>query len=173
MGRIALKYPGLVAQLSLVGMVSRYLFFLSILAFNLWGEGLRRFIDETHVNLRWIFSRYTLAGGTILLIGAFWLLRSGTPVELYQSQALQFNAQNTVLDIEVLTSEALRGRESGSQDAHLAAQYIAARMEEIGLFPGGADVLTHTPADSIENIDYAKLQQTGQTVTLTVTLRMD
>ena len=115
------------------------LFFLSILAFNLWGEGLRRLLDEARINLRWIFSRYALAGGAILLVGFFWLLRSSTPIELYRSQALQFNAQNTVMDIEVLGSDQLHGRESGTGDAYLAAQYIASRMQEIGLFPAGDD----------------------------------
>ncbi len=113
------------------------MFFLSILAFNLWGEGLRRFLAESRISLNRFINRYTLIGGLVLLVGSAWAMRSVTPMELYKSQARQFDAARAMQDIQELSSPAYRGRESGTDSDRLTADYIAARMQEIGLFPGG------------------------------------
>ena len=41
------------------------------------------------------------------------------------------------LDIRALSSPEFEGRETGTEGAKRAAEYIAQRMEEIGLFPAG------------------------------------
>ncbi|UZK64896.1 M28 family peptidase [Sphingomonas sp. M1-B02] len=41
--------------------------------------------------------------------------------------------------IQFLASDAMRGREAGTQDYDVAAEYVAAQMLAIGLKPGGAD----------------------------------
>ena len=111
-------------------------FFLSIFTFNLWGEGLRRFLRESRINLNKLVNRYTVTAGTVLLLGIMWVMRTTTPVEMYKNQAAQFDANNVIADIEILASEELRGRESGKTGATEAAGYIAERMAEIGLMPG-------------------------------------
>ena len=112
-------------------------FFLAIFAFNIFGEGLRRFMDETRISLRLLFNRYVaLAGIAVLLLG--WALyRSGSPLDVYTSQARQFSAQNAMQDIAELSSAPYQGRESGTEGYDLAAETIARRMEEVGLLPGG------------------------------------
>ncbi len=133
------------------------MFFISILAFNLWGEGLRRFLAESRISLNRFINRYTLIGGLVLLIGSAWAMRSVTPMELYKSQARQFDASRAMQDIQTLSSMAFRGRESGTESDAMTAEYIAGRMKEIGLFPAGTKdtylqeqinpkfVLTETP----------------------------
>lgn len=111
-------------------------FFLSIFTFNLWGEGLRRFLRDSRINLNKLVNRYTLAAAAVLLLGISWVMRSTTPMDMYKSQAATFNAENVMADIEYLASEDLRGRESGKAGATEAAEYIAERMAEIGLMPG-------------------------------------
>jgi len=113
------------------------LFFISILTFNVLGEGLRRFLEESRINLNRFLNRYTLLATIAALIGAYALFRSATPMNLYRSQAMAFDAQNTAADIERLTSLDFKGREAGTEGSLLAAEYIAGRMEEIGLFPAG------------------------------------
>lgn len=112
-------------------------FFLAILAFNLLGEGFRRFILETRFNLNRLVNRYTLVSGLAALTILALLLRTTAPIAEYKSQALLFDASRAMVDIEVLASPGFQGRETGTGGARMAAEYIASRMEEIGLFPAG------------------------------------
>lgn len=110
-------------------------FFVAILAFNLMGEGLRHFIEESRINLSRLFNRYTFSGLAVAVIAASFLMQGVAPINLYRSQAREFNAQNVLADIEALTGPQFAGRESGTEGNRLAAEYVAERMEEIGLFP--------------------------------------
>ncbi|MBN1886363.1 MAG: ABC transporter permease subunit [Thermoflexales bacterium] len=112
-------------------------FFAAILAFNLWGEGMRRWLDETRLNVARLANRYTLLAVGVLAAGLGWSLHSSTPIELYKSQAACFDPQAVMQDIAALSSPEFSGRESGTWGANLAAQYIAARMREIGVQPAG------------------------------------
>jgi peptide/nickel transport system permease protein len=112
-------------------------FFASILSFNLWGEGLRRFLEESRINLTRFINRYSALALAAVLIIASILLRSAAPVELYRSQAAGFNEERALADIAALSAPEMMGRETGLPQARLAADYIADQMEEIGLLPGG------------------------------------
>lgn len=114
-------------------------FFLVIVAFNLWGEGLRRFLAEGRVNVSRLFNRYTALTAGVAVVGLVWILRSTAPLGVYRSQARQFDGGRALEDVRVLASPELGGRETGMPGAELAAQYIARRMKEIGLQPGGED----------------------------------
>jgi hypothetical protein len=112
-------------------------FFLAIVAFNLWGEGLRRFLVESRVNISRLFNKYTAVAAGVAMLGLVWVVRSTAPLEIYRSQAKQFDAQQALEDVQVLASPEFQGRETGTQGAELAAEHIARRMKEIGLFPAG------------------------------------
>jgi len=113
-------------------------FFVSILAFNLLGEGLRRFLDEGRINLGRLINRYTILIGTLLVAGLFFLVRTNAPVDLYRAEALNYEEKQTQAIIEKLASPEFMGRETGTEGARLAAEYIAEQMEEIGLQTGGS-----------------------------------
>ena len=112
-------------------------FFLAIVAFNVWGEGLRRFLAEGRINLSRLFNKYTGLVAVVAVVGLVWLLRATAPLGVYQTQARQFDAEQALEDIRVLASPEFYGRETGTPGAALAAEYIAGRMKEIGLDPGG------------------------------------
>jgi len=112
-------------------------FFLSIMAFNILGEGLRRFLDESQANLSRLFNRYTFATGVAAIIVLSLLLQASTPLGVYRPEGLKFDTQRVMQDIEALSSFEFQGRETGTPGAELAAQYIAQRMEENGLLPAG------------------------------------
>jgi peptide/nickel transport system permease protein len=112
-------------------------FFLAILAFNVWGEGLRRFLEQARINLGRLVNRYTAVAAGVAVLGLVGVLRSTAPMALYRSQAQEFDAQRALADIQVLASPEFQGRETGMPGAKLAADYIAGRMEEIGLLPAG------------------------------------
>lgn len=112
-------------------------FFISILGFNLLGEGLRRFLEETRININRLINRYSLAAMTALILGVYWMVQSTAPVALYKEQAKSFNASRALGVISTLTSPAMEGRESGLNGQKEAASYIAEQMAQIGLSPAG------------------------------------
>lgn len=112
-------------------------FFLAIVAFNLWGEGLRRFLDESRINVSRLVNRYSLIALVVCGLGAGWLVRASTPIGVYSSYAKAYDTQRTMATIQQLTSPEMQGRETGTPGAERAAQYIAQQMQEIGLFPAG------------------------------------
>lgn len=111
--------------------------FLAILAFNLLGEGMRRFLAESRLNVARLVNRYTVPTVGLLVLGLVWVVRSAAPIELYRPEAQRFDAQRVVADIRALTTPELQGRETGTPGAQAAAEYIARRMDEIGLLPAG------------------------------------
>ncbi|MCJ7677875.1 MAG: ABC transporter permease subunit [Anaerolineales bacterium] len=112
-------------------------FFLAIFAFNLWGEGLRRFLDDTRINLSRLLNRnmLLLAAAGAVVVGL--ILNAASPRAQYRDTALQFDAASVQADIEALASAAAEGRETGMPGARIAAEYIASRMQAIGLQPAG------------------------------------
>ena len=110
-------------------------FFASIFIFNLWGEGLRRFITEARINLNKIINRYTLFGGALVILLITFGLKANSPLELYKDHVKTFDTNRAMQHIEVLSSDEYFGRESGTGSAIQSAEYIADQMEEIGLFP--------------------------------------
>jgi ABC-type dipeptide/oligopeptide/nickel transport system permease component len=112
-------------------------FFISIFAFNLTGEGLRRFLDESHANLSRLFNRYTFSAAIALSVVLALVLRSASPMSLYRPDAQKFSPQNVQRDIQALSAWDMEGRETGTLGAERAAEYIAQRMQEVGLIPAG------------------------------------
>src|SRR6266540_1876810 len=112
-------------------------FFLSILAFNLFGEGLRRFLEDSQVNLSRLFNRYTFSAlvGTVVILSL--VLQGASPMSIYRPDGMKFKSENVLRDIEALTQPNLQGRETGTPGAEMAAEYIAARMKDSGLLPAG------------------------------------
>ena len=112
-------------------------FFVSILAFNLTGDGLRRFLDDSHVNLSRLVNKYTLMAGVGLVIALNVLLQGASPLSVYRPEAQKFDVENVQRDIQALAALEMQGRESGTPGAQKSADYIAQRMDEVGLLPAG------------------------------------
>ncbi len=112
-------------------------FFIAILAFNVWGEGLRRLLEDTRVNLGRLVNRYTVIALALVVFGGGWLVRSTTPLEMYKEQAQQFDVQRAMEHVKTLSSTQFYGRESGTSRDWLAANYVAQQMKDIGLLPAG------------------------------------
>ena len=112
-------------------------FFISILTFNLWGEGLRRLIEGSRINISRLINRYTVVVGLIVIMISSWAFRANTPIRTYRSQAKQFDTERALADIRYLASPDFSGRESGLDGADAAARFLAGRMEEVGLFAAG------------------------------------
>ena len=111
--------------------------FLSIMTFNLFGEGLRRFLEDTYSNLSRLFNRYTLMIAVVLVVAVVLVLQSSTPLNVYRPEGLKFDEKRVIEDIKNLSSPKIQGRETGTPGATMAAIYISYRMSEIGIFPAG------------------------------------
>jgi peptide/nickel transport system permease protein len=111
--------------------------FLSIMTFNLLGEGLRHFLEDNAIGLGRFLNRYTLvaAAGVALVVAL--VLSSATPLNVYREEGLRFDAAHALEDTRTLSDPFFQGRETGTPGADLAAIYIAQRMAEVGLFPAG------------------------------------
>ena len=110
---------------------------ISIMTFNLFGEGLRRFLEDNAVAVGRLLNRYTVLAVASIAIVFSLVLRSSTPLNPYRAEGTRFEESRVLRDIRVLSDGRLQGRETGTAGADLAAIYIAQRMTEIGLAPAG------------------------------------
>jgi ABC-type dipeptide/oligopeptide/nickel transport system permease component len=133
-------------------------FFVSILGFNFFGEGLRRFMDIVGVRVARIANRYTLAA-SVGVVAIFFFSRGSTgTLPFFQEQAFVFNVQNAMATLEDLTSSIFEGRALGSPGYRAAGDYIADRFAALGLQPGG-EKMTYFQTRSR---DYAALVEEPQ-----------
>ena len=112
-------------------------FFIAILSFNLLGEGMRRLLDDIHFAVGKIVNRWSLSAAGGLVVGIVLVMQSTTPLAVYSEDAARFDTARAMDDAIALSAPIFQGRETGTPGAKAAADYIAARMLEIGLFPTG------------------------------------
>ena len=122
-----------------VGFYPMLAFFISILSFNLLGEGIRRMVNEGNPLLNKIINRYTLMLTIVAVLGYNWLSANSGSMPFFQEQARQFNESQAYQHLEHLTDPKLQGRALGSDGQDLAALYAALAFEEMGLQPGGSN----------------------------------
>lgn len=112
-------------------------FFVAILGFNLFGEGLRRLVDNTGITLPNLFNRYT-AGLLLVAVLAFnWAQSNTGALVFYRQQAHTFSGQSALDQVQRLTEPQFEGRALGTPGLTLTAQHLAAEFERLGLQPAG------------------------------------
>ncbi len=112
-------------------------FFLAILGFNLFGEGLRRLVDDVGLSFTPWFNRYMLALIVIAIFGFNWVQQNTGPVVFYRQNAREFTGQQAWAYVEMLTDPALQGRALGTAGLDTAAELLAAQFKAVGLQPAG------------------------------------
>ncbi len=135
-------------------------FFLSIITFNLFGEGLRRFLEDSRVNLNRLLNRYTLLA-TLAAVGVFaWVMQSQSAISTYREVASQFDETRAMQVISDLTNPIFHGRESGTSADALTAEYISYQMEYAGLFPADGDgsFIHSMPVSRLHVIEQPRLE---------------
>ena len=120
-----------------MGLYPGLAFFGAILAFNLFGEGIRKLIDQVGVHVMRILNRYTLALAAGLVAAIFWIQGSTGSIVAYQQNARTFEGKAAKVDIEALTAPAAEGRNLGTLGLQVAAEWIAESFERLGLQPAG------------------------------------
>ena len=112
-------------------------FFFAVLAFNLFGEGLRRLVQDVGLSFNRLANRYTLAAVIVLIFALRWVESNSGSMVFLRQQANRFDQAGAMSHFNYLTEPALEGRAVGAAGADQAADYIAARFAEYGLQPGG------------------------------------
>ena len=113
-------------------------FFFAILAFNLFGEGLRRLVQDIGLNFNRLANRYTLIAAIALVVGLNWVQNNTGAIAFYKQHAHAFDGAQAATHLQALTDPALEGRAIGTEGIDRAADYIAQKFKEYGLQPGGA-----------------------------------
>ena len=112
-------------------------FFVAILGFNLFGEGLRRLAEGVGASFTRLINRYTLAAAALALVAVGWARDNVGPLPFYREQALAFDGERALVHVRYLASPELGGRRVGTPGIEAAADYIAQQFEAAGLQPAG------------------------------------
>jgi peptide/nickel transport system permease protein len=109
-------------------------FFISVVAFNTMGEGLRRLIEQAGFSTGFLLRKRMVLVIAGLTLAALFIMNNTGPAPWYQRAADAFNGDLAYEHIETLTGMA--GRASGQPSGDQAAAYIAERFEAYGLEAG-------------------------------------
>ncbi|NIM92851.1 MAG: ABC transporter permease subunit [Anaerolineales bacterium] len=112
-------------------------FFVAILGFNLFGEGIRRLVADLGVRITKLVNRYTIAGVVVAVLVIGWYQGSTGALAIYQLHASTFEAERAYEHIVSLTSEDMNGRSLGFDGLETSAQWIADQFESLGLQAAG------------------------------------
>jgi ABC-type dipeptide/oligopeptide/nickel transport system permease subunit len=111
--------------------------FVAVLAFNLFGEGIRRLVAQGHLVINRFFNRYTLALAIVAVVGLIWLRQNMGAMPYYRDFAKEFDGQEAMAYVTELTEPTMDGRSLGTPGMDKAADYIADEMVRLGLQAGG------------------------------------
>ncbi len=112
-------------------------FFIGILSFNLFGEGMRRIVQDVGLSFNHLFNRYTLVASIGIVFAFGWLQNNTGLIPFYRQQASAFDAEQAMVHVTALTDPILSARAVGTAGLDESAEYIAAKFKEYGLQPGG------------------------------------
>jgi ABC-type dipeptide/oligopeptide/nickel transport system permease component len=103
-------------------------FFIAILAFNLFGEGLRRLVADGSLVINKLFNRYTFLLAAVVVAGFYWFQSNSGATPFYRMHASEFDIQEAVASMDELISPQMEGRALGSAGMDEAAEYIGTQF---------------------------------------------
>ena len=115
-------------------------FFISILGFNLLGEGLRRLTDQGRFHAGLLFNRYMLVAALLIFFAVGWARDNIGPIATYKQQASIVDGKQALAQAENLSDPTFGNRALGSKGMRDAANYIADEFKVLGLQGGGEDL---------------------------------
>ena len=115
-------------------------FFVSILGFNLFGEGIRRLVDSIGVVINRLVNRYTIAAAILAVVGISWVQANTGATAFYLNQAQTFDGEAAYEQAGALAHSAYDGRALGSRGMYAASVHIAQQFKALGIQPAGEEM---------------------------------
>jgi ABC-type dipeptide/oligopeptide/nickel transport system permease component len=115
-------------------------FFISILGFNLFGEGIRRMVERVGVGITRLVNRYTVIAAVLVALGVGWVRGNTGAIAFYRRQAAAFDGQRALAHVRALADPALEGRALRTKGLDMAAEYVVQQFESLGIQPGGEEL---------------------------------
>jgi peptide/nickel transport system permease protein len=112
-------------------------FFVAILGFNLFGEGIRRMVERVGMGVIRLVNRYTVALVLMVVVGIGWARGNTGAMTFYRRQASAFDGQRALAHVQALADPAVDGRALGTLEMDKAAEYIAQQFQSLGLQAAG------------------------------------
>ncbi|MFQ5595719.1 MAG: ABC transporter permease subunit, partial [Anaerolineae bacterium] len=122
-----------------MGIYPALAFFVAILGFNLFGEGVRRMVEGVGVGMTRLVNRYTVALALVAILGIGWVRQNSGSVAFYRRQAGAFDGQQALAHVQFLADPNLNGRALGTPGMNVAADYIAQQFEALELQAAGKE----------------------------------
>ena len=112
-------------------------FFVAILGFNLFGEGIRRLVESIGVVINRLVNRYTIAAAVLAVVGISWVQANTGATAFYQDQAKGFDGQAALSQTRALAHPVFEERALGTTGMQGAALHIADQMDALGIQAAG------------------------------------
>lgn len=109
-------------------------FFVAVVGFNAFGEGLRRLIETSYINTSFLLRKRMLLVIAALTAGTVFIINNTGPAPWYVRVAQAFDANSALTHARALAN--MDGRGVGQTGGFEAAEYIAAQFEAYGLQGG-------------------------------------
>ncbi len=130
-------------------------FVVTILGFNLLGEGLRRLANTVSVQFGSLFNRRTLVALIVILLVGSWISKQTGVLALYAKESQGIDGASAYQYVEQLAGPQTQGRLMGTQEIDDVADYIAEQFKAAGLQAAGEN-LTYFQT---RNRDFAQLTE--------------
>ena len=109
-------------------------FFIAIIGFNTFGEGLRRLIEKTNLNTSFLLKKRMLLVIAGITAATIYIIGNTGPAPWFAKMAGAFSGSDAYLHTQNLAE--MDGRSPVQAGGAQAADYIAQKFEEYGLQPG-------------------------------------
>ncbi|MFN2229921.1 MAG: ABC transporter permease subunit [Anaerolineae bacterium] len=137
-------------------------FFVAILGFNLFGEGVRRMIETVGIRFSKILNRYTLALALVAALGVGWAKANTGGLAYYRRQASEFDGERALAIAQALADPILEGRALGSAGLDTTAALIRGQFASLGLQGGGEGMGYYQQRSrSYESLDAVPVLEVG------------
>ena len=109
-------------------------FFIAIIGFNTFGEGLRRLIEQTHVNTSFLLKKRMLLIIAAVAAATIYIIGNTGPAPWFAKMANAFSGGGAYDHVQILSQ--MDGRSPAQAGSSAASVYIAQKFKEYGLLPG-------------------------------------
>ena len=131
--RYARSYPWMAVYPSLA-------FFVAILGFNLFGEGVRRLMEQVGFGLTRLVNRYTVGLVLITVVVGGWVRTHSGPAAFYVQQAASFEGERAASHVKALALPVFQTCALGTTGMYAASYHIAEQFADVGLQPAGEEM---------------------------------